>query len=95
MLITTIAIIPLKGEPIVITIEKGIKYTDARATAKDNNLSSMEYHIHKSLKIGKVFKIKFVGLAVANSRILFGKDCLFLGFPSGFMRFPICLDRFF
>ncbi len=31
-----------------------------------NNLSSMEYHIHKSLKIGKIFKIKFVGLAVAN-----------------------------
>ena len=59
------------------------------------NLSSMEYHIHKSLKIGKIFKIKFVGLAVANSRILFRKDCLFLGFPMGFMRFPICLDRFF
>jgi len=31
-----------------------------------NNLSSTEYHIHKSLKIGKIFKIKFVGLAVAN-----------------------------
>ncbi len=30
------------------------------------NLSSTEYHIHKSLKIGKVFKIKFVGLAIAN-----------------------------
>ncbi len=60
-----------------------------------SNLSSTEYHIHKSLKIGKIFKIKFVGLAVANSRILFRKDCLFLGFPMGFMRFPICLDRFF
>ncbi len=35
------------------------------------NLSSTEYHIHKSLKIGKIFKIKFAGLAVANSKILF------------------------
>jgi len=43
----------------------------------------MEYHSYKSLKIGKIFKIKFVGLAVANSKILFGKDCLFLGFPLG------------
>ena len=55
----------------------------------------MEYHNHKSLKIGKIFKIKFVGLAVVNSRILFRKDCLFLGFPLGFTRFPICLDTFF
>ena len=30
------------------------------------NLSSTEYHIHKSLKIGKIFKIKFSELAVAN-----------------------------
>ncbi len=35
------------------------------------NLSSTEYHIHKSLKIGKIFKIKFAGLAIANSKILF------------------------
>jgi len=26
------------------------------------NLSSTEYHSHKSLKMGKVFKLKFVGL---------------------------------
>jgi len=38
---------------------------------------------HRNLKIGKIFKIKFVGLVVANSRILFGKDCLFLCFPLG------------
>jgi len=55
----------------------------------------MEYHIHKSLKTGKIFKIKFVEPAVANSRILFGKDYLFLGFSLGFMRFSIGLDRFF
>ena len=59
------------------------------------NLSSMEYYVHKSLEMGKVFKIKFALLAIANRRILFWKDCPLLGFPLGFMRFPICLDRFF
>jgi len=38
--------------------------------------------------MGKVFKIKFVGLSVDNSRISFWKDCLFLGFPSGLRGFP-------
>jgi len=64
-------------------------------TQKVCNLSSTEYPNHRSLKIGKIFKIKFVGLAVANSRILFRKDCLFLDFPLGLTRFPICLDTFF
>ena len=34
----------------------------------------MEYPSHRSLKIGKIFKIKFVGLAIANSRILLSCD---------------------
>ena len=59
------------------------------------NLSSTEYPSHRSLKIGKIFKIKFVGLAVANSKILFGKDCLFLDFPLGYTRFSIYFIKFF
>ncbi len=54
----------------------------------------MEYYIHKNLKKGEIFKIQFESLAKANVRIEFRKDCPFLGFPLGFMRFSICLDRF-
>jgi len=35
-------------------------------SAKPKDLSSTEYYIHKSLEIGKIFKIKFARLAVAN-----------------------------
>jgi len=45
--------------------------------------------------MSKIFQIKFVELALANSKILFGKDCPFLGFPSGFTRLPMCLGTFF
>ncbi len=59
MLITTIAIIPLKGEPIVITIEKGIKYTDARATAKDNINSTVKVYRKKIKTTNKNYENKF------------------------------------
>ncbi len=55
----------------------------------------MEYHSHRKQRIHEIFEIKFAGLPLGNSRILFKKDYGLFGFPSGFTRFFLWRFKFF
>ena len=55
----------------------------------------MEYHSHRNQRIHEIFEIKFAGLPLGNSRILFKKDYGLFGFLRALQGFPYGDSNFF